>query len=62
MSKPGPSHLDTDRPCSAYPKGCDRCRFRLFCFLASRFSPSPQPPGPGRPVLPFPAFVCLYAV
>lgn len=45
MSKPGPSHLDTDRPCSAYPKGCDRCRFRLFCFLASRPSPSPQPPG-----------------
>lgn len=45
MSKSGFSHLDTDRPCSAYPKGCGRCRFRLFCFLASRPSLSPHPPG-----------------
>lgn len=45
MSKSGLSHLETEHPCSAYPKGCDRCRFRLFCFLASRPSPSLQPPG-----------------
>lgn len=58
MSKPGPSHLETDRPCSAYPKGCGRCRFRLFCFLASR-NPRGDSPGAGKDSITLPGF-CMF--